>query len=1020
MSAELTLERFPEFFQALTGHEPFRWQQRLMERVVDTGWPETLDLPTASGKTACLEIAVFHLALQADAGSGRTAARRVFFVVDRRIVVDQAFERAEHIAAMMADPGDTGVLAIVAGRLQQLAGPGAVPLGHERLRGGMRRENVWTRSPAQPAIITSTVDQIGSRLLFRSYDSSRFSAPVEAGLVGNDSLILLDEAHCAVPFQQTARAIRRYRQWGDDPFDTPWAMVSLSATPDISGDEDTFRLEAAEREDPALRQRILARKPAALVVARGAKVPRGGGRGEKKEARARLGDRIADQLLAFSASGLPQRTAVIVNRVATAVCVRERLAFAFADNGQPADVVLMTGRMRPLDRDDLVARWSPRLKAGVDTSDQERPVVVVSTQSLEVGADFDFDLLITEAASLDALRQRFGRLDRLGRREGARGVIVIGAYQQNNSDDDPVYGAALSRTWQALTELADADHELDADWPGIKKAEFHGVVDLGIEGLDAQLEESPEAELNAPTERAPVLLPAHLDRLVQTDPLPRPTPEPAFFLHGRPQAEPEVRVLWRLDLADHQALAETLSLCPPSSVEAIPASLGWIRAWLRTPDADIPEDDADVEGRSRPRDGGRAAASGTRSVVVWRGGDDAFSTTDPDDIRAGDFVIIPGPHPGPFAGTLQWEEGSPMRLDQGDRAQWEARRRPTLRLHGALIDAWPEEVVPNDLKDEAATFLGRPAEAIEPSEVRSFLQRLRDSMDPTAAERQTFAWLPDAIDHLASGPFAIAPYPHAEAEPPPGVIVSATAVAADTDPVARAALEEVGDEDELDRRSESPRTVALDDHLDHVTRMAEEFARRCGLPDELTAAVRNAARLHDVGKADSRFQAVLYGDGLPTASNTRQALAKSNSFPKSWAAYRRLAEASGLPRGFRHELVSVRMAEAALSETISPDVRELVEHLIASHHGRCRPFAPVVIDDAPVQVRYESSGLVVEADTPTGLDRLDSGVADRFWRLVRRYGWWGLAYLEAVLRTADRFTSALEAANRTVNVPEDT
>ena len=86
---------FQDVFSELWGFEPFPWQTMLAERVTDGCWPLALDLPTASGKTACIDIALYALAMQADKPiEERTAPRRIWFVVDRRIVVDEAFDRA--------------------------------------------------------------------------------------------------------------------------------------------------------------------------------------------------------------------------------------------------------------------------------------------------------------------------------------------------------------------------------------------------------------------------------------------------------------------------------------------------------------------------------------------------------------------------------------------------------------------------------------------------------------------------------------------------------------------------------------------------------------------------------------------------------------------------------------------------------------------------------------------------------------------------------------------------------------
>jgi CRISPR-associated endonuclease/helicase Cas3 len=152
------------------------------------------------------------------------------------------------------------------------------------------------------------------------------------------------------------------------------------------------------------------------------------------------------------------------------------------------------------------------------------------------------------------------------------------------------------------------------------------------------------------------------------------------------------------------------------------------------------------------------------------------------------------------------------------------------------------------------------------------------------------------------------------------------------------------------------------------------------------------------------------GDGFAVAS-APPPLAKSAFIPASPARRRAIREASGLPENFRHEMLSAQLAERHAPLPANDEDADLVLHLIASHHGHARPFAPVSPDPTTpgVSGRLGSKQLNLAAKERAALTaphRIDSCLADRFWRMNRRYGWWGLAYLEAMVRLADWYGSA--------------
>ncbi len=957
MSA-VNADRFVEFYRALSvaiaqlsqsngadgeqippkPKDPFPWQTRIAKRVSDPAndWPDAIALPTAAGKTACIEIAIFAMAAQASLGNSRTAPRRIFFVVDRRIVVDQAYEHAKNIAKVLNASHD-GILGNVARMLRELAGdPNARPLDVFALRGGMYRETAWIRSPLQPMVIASTVDQVGSRLLFRGYGVSDSMRPVHAGLVGNDALILLDEAHCAKPFQQTISYVQKYREWGEADARPPFRFVSITATPNQTG--DIVRDEADDHAHPVLGPRIIASKPTALLIADRAKGKAWKNWGpplvEKLAEQAQgllgieLGQMSNGQLCSVRAVG------VIVNRVATARELSKKLTVLSQnrDGTTSFDVILLTGRMRPVDRDEVLKQLAPLFSGAKESL--EKPIIVVATQCLEVGADLDFHALVTECASLDALRQRFGRLNRVAARPTAKAVVVVRTDQTEESSTDPVYGSSLAETWKWLKANATQD-----------------VFDFGVAAIRGCLEGVDVAPLNAPSLDAPVLFPAHLDCWVQTHPIPVPDPEPSLFLHGTRTGLPDVQVVIRDDLGDDDRLwSAIVSLRPPTSAEAVPVRIDVFRDWLaetgRIDDSsDIEGDIATVEEIPEARVRRALRWSGSQSEVI----------VDPRDVRPGNTFVISnvqqdldllGDFPRNVDGLID---------DCGDLAFQRSRDRAILRLPEFLSAAEREQ-----LNDEE--FEVQLTNAIE------------GCLTVTSPE-----WIKRAVTNLRE-PRNRSCIPH----PLKGWIVIGKRRLHQFDP---------GFLDDAESSKSPSRPVTLEDHSRGVASVAERFAVGCGLEADL---YRSAGFFHDLGKLDPRFQAMLKGCTPLIAAGTPLAKsAKYGSADRSIHQY---------PAGARHELLS-----AALVATKTDD--DLLLHLIATHHGAARPFAAGVEENSAAKKPFtawllgEAFSLETSAQDVVGWN---ADLPERFWRVVRKYGWWGAAFREAIFRLADHEQSRRE------------
>lgn len=963
---------FDSFFEELHDFPPFPWQRRLVRRVEEEGWPAVLDLPTSAGKTAALDVALFHIVLDADKPpQERRAPRRIFFIVDRRLVVDEAYERACRIQnrLRLALRSGRGILAEAAQRLVKLTlQEKAEPVDVIRLRGGLPRERAFLRNPLQPAIVLSTVDQVGSRLLFRGYGVSEFMRPIHAGLVSVDSLIIIDEAHLSRPFTETLHWVQRYQSkaWAEQVVGRPATVVQMTATP-VAKEGDIFCLEDEDWKHRLLSARLRCSKPAEIVAVNGTNEG-------VETARTALIDLITTKArslmtVTFRNSASPV-VGIVVNRVGTARQIFEQVC---CDEG--ADAVLLTGRIRPFERDELLEAYLPRMKAGRAGHANPRPLYVVATQTIEVGADLDFDALVSEAAALDALRQRFGRLNRLGSHEDSCAVI---AYVKVGRADgpDPVYGDALAETCRWIEKVATKQK-------GIKGVQGQKTLDFGIQAMLAVLPAGDELEkLLAPTRQAPVLMPAHVDMLAQTSPSPMVEPEVASYLHGVGTQLADVQIIWRADLPqtlgpdDEEMALATIVALPPIQLEAVAVPVSAARALLKGTSGD---DVSDVEGSAEGENERQTRHS--RFAVLWRGLEES-RIIGPDDVRPGDTLVVPGSYGGHDRFGWCPVQDQPVR-DIGDYVARQQRGKHVLRVHPALMSEWFEAERISEVVSEAVRALQNTLARSRQEDLSEVCDNLIEQLLEIPGLKQ------DICETLAAFQINRREFVYPTIENPQGVLLQER----------KNVPSEFTDEDDA---SSLTREVLLESHCKNVGRLAQRFATDMGLPEETVKDVCLAAKLHDLGKADPRFQAWLRGGDRIAARKAGALLAKSGRLaPNDRSAIRLARVQAGYPQGGRHECYSLAIAIDNREVLKGAHDSELVLYLMGVHHGRGRPFMPAVMDEGIKNLAFEFDGLRIEFAGSHRLERLDQNLSDRFWELIRRYGYWGLAYLETVVRLAD-------------------
>lgn len=538
---------FESAFFSLTGHQPFPWQSRLFNDFVSGDLPASCDLPTGLGKTSIIPIWLIALASQALRGEV-TLPRRLVYIVNRRTVVDQATNLAEEMREKLlsytagTDSSAMEAVRLLATTLRELSVSQELPLAISTLRGQFEDNKEWKDDPTRPSIIIGTVDMIGSKLLFSGYGDGRYWRAQHAGLIGQDSLIVHDEAHLTPAFAELLDEIVRFQANSEEP--RPVRVIQLSAT-SLLPDNHGFRLEPDDYKDKRVTERIDATKR--LHLSR-----------MDAEDRGRNGEverNFESELVRLSLSHKDEGSKVVIYVRSPQIAKRvSNLLIKELGDEEGTRVVLLTGTIRGFERDRL-AKGNRVIRSFQDHgSGVSESVFLVSTSAGEVGVDLDADHMIGDITTLDSMIQRLGRVNRIGgpNRDARIDILLPPKLVRQTRNDS--YENSINATIGILER-----------W----EEEFRNEIDVSPRNLGILLEKLSSQQREEAFSPIPEIVPLTeimLDRWSLTSAGPLGSDDRvAPYLHGKEESDfPETYVAWRAEVSKIAKVSEMHALSPDS------------------------------------------------------------------------------------------------------------------------------------------------------------------------------------------------------------------------------------------------------------------------------------------------------------------------------------------------------------------------------------------------------------------------------------------------------------------------